>query len=119
MTYGKKALSLIAAYIAGYSAVSVLNADFVASCVLSIAIMSAMVYLALQIDTIPALLFACAQMIAMGMTCMILISYLLADEILYSQSAWAYNVTNETFLLLDVALLVLIAGGIGRLDSSI
>lgn len=99
--------------------VTVLNADFVAVCVLSITIMAAMVYIAIQIATMPAIAFASAQIIAMTLTGLMLLSYLMADQTLYSQSVTVYNSANETLLLLDVALLVLIACRIGRLDSGV
>lgn len=108
MTYNRAALSLIAIYAAGYSAVSVLDADFSVSCVLSIAIMSALVLVASCIKTIPALAFSVAQIVAMSITALLLVAYLHADQTLYSQAVAVYNSANETLLLLDAALLVLI-----------
>lgn len=110
---------MIAIYAAGYSSVSVLDADFVAACVLSIAIMAALVFIASHINTYPALAFAVAQIIAMALTALMLVAYLLADQTLYSQAVAVYNRANETLLLLDVALLVMIAGRVGRLDSGV
>ena len=119
MTYSRAALSLIAIYAAGYVSVSVLDADFVASSALSIVIMAALVRVAGHIDTIPALAFAIAQIIAMAFTALPLVAYLLADQYLYSQVVAVYNRVNETLLLLDVALLVLIAGRVGRFNGSV